>query len=258
MSHLMQDSRERFGDRVEVYRRHRPGWPAMLAGLLREQGVLRELSVVADIGSGTGLSCRPFLLVGHEVRAVEPNAGMRHAAESLLGSRPSFRSLPGSAEATGLADHSVDLVVAGQAFHWFDLEASRKEFQRILKPPAPVLLMWNLRDTTSTPFDRDYELFLEHWGIDYGAVREHHPTDDVLRDFMGRQRILRYRLPNPQALNREGLKGRLASASYLPGPGHPQHASMQDAAGQLFDAHQQSGLVTLSQHCELFRGFLSR
>ncbi|REN17172.1 class I SAM-dependent methyltransferase, partial [Mycobacterium tuberculosis] len=101
-------------------------------------------TLVADIGAGTGISTRLFLAAGHPVIAVEPNAAMCEAAEQLLA--PDYLRLKvadGTAEATGLADNSVGLVAAAQAFHWFDTTAVRREWARILQPEGMALVFWN-------------------------------------------------------------------------------------------------------------------
>ena len=82
-------------------------------------------AVVADVGSGTGLLARVFLGRGHRVYGVEPNAAMRAAAGEDLRGFPAFVSVAGTAEQTTLPDAGVDLVVAGQAFHWFDPAPAR-------------------------------------------------------------------------------------------------------------------------------------
>ena len=74
----------------------------------------------ADVGSGTGFLSELFLANGNLVLAIEPNLEMRSAGEKYLGNQPKFESIDGTAESTTLPDRSVDFVVAGQAFHWFD------------------------------------------------------------------------------------------------------------------------------------------
>src|SRR4029078_63361 len=106
-------------------------------------------------------SSEMFLKHGNVVYGIEPNDEMRQAAERLLARYPNFRSINASAEATTLPDRSVDLVVAGQAFHWFDQTRAKMEFQRILRPGGWVVLLWNTRRTESTPFLRDYEALLK-------------------------------------------------------------------------------------------------
>ena len=90
-------------------------------------------SSLADVGSGTGILSELFLREGVRVYGVEPNREMREAGERLLSAYENFVSVEGRAEATTLEDASVDFVTPGQAFHWFDPAAARREFMRILK-----------------------------------------------------------------------------------------------------------------------------
>src|SRR5262245_10064267 len=112
----MSDPTERFSNRAENYR-YRPGYPDAVIETLIAEGLLTAASVVADIGSGTGLLTELFLRHGNRVFGVEPNDAMRRAGERLLREYSRFQSVAGQAEATTLAPHSVDWIVAGQAFH---------------------------------------------------------------------------------------------------------------------------------------------
>src|SRR4030095_11536525 len=114
------DPTRRFSTRVADYVLYRPRYPAGLIGLLEREIGLTPSWSIADVGSGTGISSEPFLKLGNLVFGVEPNDEMRQAAESLLKGFPNFRSVKGTAEATRLPGNSIDAVVAGQAFHWFD------------------------------------------------------------------------------------------------------------------------------------------
>src|SRR5262245_41040570 len=113
----------RFSSRVADYVKYRPTYPPAVLRRLSEATGLAPGWLVADVGCGTGISCRLFLANGNEVRGVEPNDDMRRAAEIEFAGEPRFRAVNGTAEATTLADASVDLVVAAQAFHWFDRPA---------------------------------------------------------------------------------------------------------------------------------------
>ena len=128
----VKDSTQRFSSRVENYVRYRPGYPSAVLDLLKNECGLTTASVIADIASGTGIFTRMLLENGNRVFGVEPNADMRKAGEEFLRGYPQFTSVAGTAEATTLADHSVDLVTAAQAAHWFDREKARREFIRIL------------------------------------------------------------------------------------------------------------------------------
>src|SRR3954470_13160055 len=127
------DPTRRFSNRVEDYIKYRPGYPRAVVGLLEDECGLTRESVVADVGSGTGILSELFLSAGVRVYGVEPNREMREAGERLLAAYESFVSVDGRAEETTLADASADFVTAGQAFHWFEPASARREFRRILR-----------------------------------------------------------------------------------------------------------------------------
>src|SRR5580692_5497799 len=134
------DNTERFSSRVGNYVKYGPGYPTEILRYLEEETGFGPDWVVADIGSGTGISTALFLDNGNTVYGIEPNQSMRESAEELLGSQERFTSVNGTAENTGLKTASIDLVVASQAFHWFEPIATRKEFSRILRDRATSAL----------------------------------------------------------------------------------------------------------------------
>jgi len=243
----------RFDDRVENYAAHRPGYPAGVLELIRDEMNLTPASVVADIGSGTGILSEMFLREGCRVCAVEPNDTMRAAAESRLKHYPNFTSVSGTAEATTLDAQSVDFVAAAQAFHWFDVERASAEFRRILKPDGWAVLIWNLRRTDSNDFLRDYESLLRRFGTDYAEVAATYAEPESLRRCFGGEHGTR-RLDNFQLSDFEGFKGRLLSASYVPLAGHPDFEQMLAELRRVFDAHQQGGTVRVEYDTEVFYG----
>src|ERR1700722_16381276 len=166
-----QDATARFSSRVEKYVRYRPSYPKGVVELLRKQCGLTSDSIVADVASGTGIFTRLLLENGNRVFGVEPNLEMRRAGEEYLAGYARFTSVEGTAEATTLPGRPVDIVTAAQAAHWFDRATARREFVRILKPGGWAVLLWNERQTDSTPFLRDYEKLLLTYGTDYQEVR---------------------------------------------------------------------------------------
>src|ERR1700748_245397 len=113
------DAKQRFSSRVADYVRYRPGYPAALIDLLRDECGLHPDHLVADVGSGTGMLAKLFLENGNPVTGVEPNDEMRRAGEEFLSGFGKFSSVNGSAENTALPNSCMDFVVIGQAFHWF-------------------------------------------------------------------------------------------------------------------------------------------
>jgi len=232
-----RDSTQRFSNRVENYVRCRPSYPAGVIELLRDEAGLTPAAVIADVGSGTGISADLFLRNGNTVLGVEPNAEMRQAAEARFQSEPRFRSIAATAEATTIAAGSIDFVVAGQAFHWFSLERARQEFARILRPEGWVVLVWNARRTDTTPFLRAYEALLKQYGTDYSAVR-HENTDQAALSKFFAAGVFQFRsLPNEQRFDFAALKGRLLSSSYAPTEEDPNYQPMIAALEQVFRDH---------------------
>src|SRR5260370_29926783 len=170
MQMIFADAKQRFSNRAADYVRYRPGYPAAVLDLLRTECALRPSHVIADIGSGTGLLSKLFLENGNRVFGVEPNQEMRQAGELHLQSYRGFVSVEGSAEATALPAACADFVAAGQAFHWFEPEKPRREFQRVLRPQGWVAAIWNFREMEA-PFARAYEDILVKYGTDYTRVR---------------------------------------------------------------------------------------
>lgn len=244
MPEQSREPEKRFSNRVADYVKYRPGYPPGVLDLLRKETGLIADSVVADIGSGTGISAGYLLRTGCTVHAVEPNAEMRAAAEQMLGGRPDFRSVAASATATTLPEQSVDLIVAAQAFHWFPRKATRAEFDRILKPGGWVALIWNVRRVDSTPFLVAYEALLVKHATDYGQVRHELVDDEVLGSFFHEGKYSSISFPNAQEFDYEGLKGRLLSSSYAPAAGQRGHEEMIGELEGIFGEHQVGGLVS--------------
>lgn len=239
----MTDPTQRFSNRVEDYIKYRPGYPSDVIETLRDECGLVADSVVADVGSGTGILTEMFLRNGNVVYGVEPNREMREAAERLLKNYPRFRSVTARAEETTLDNASVDFIIAGQAFHWFDRKKTKIEFARILKPGGWIALIWNERVTTTMPFLVAYEQLLKDYSTDYEQVDHRRIDADVIRAFFGSDDFELKQFENTQVFDYEGLKGRLLSSSYAPQAGHPNYEPMLAELQKIFQAHQRKGFV---------------
>ncbi|HEV2178661.1 MAG TPA: class I SAM-dependent methyltransferase [Terriglobia bacterium] len=253
---LLKDSTERFSTRVENYVRYRPGYPEQILGLLDRECRLAPDSVIADIGSGTGLLSELFLKNGNPVYAVEPNREMRQAGERSLAAYPEFRSFDGRAESIPLEPQSVDFVVAGQAFHWFDRELCRGEFARILRQSGWVAIIWNTRRMAGTPFLEAYESLLARYGTDYAAVAHRHVDEREIRAFFAPGACLLRKFENHQVVDFDSLKGRVLSSSYMPEEGDANYQPALAEIRRIFEAHERGGSVTLEYDTEVYYGRL--
>lgn len=252
------DSTERFSSRVDAYVRARPHYPDVLARVLADALDLPAAATVVDIGSGTGLSCLPFLRAGFRVLGVEPNAPMRTASTEALADYPGFEAREGTAEATGVTTASCELVVAGQAFHWFRHVEFRREVLRILAPGGGLAVFWNHRLHAAAPFMAEYNALLLEYCAEYRAkwnvsdVRTRHAP--ALDQVFGGEHWRDASLDNSQVLDRAGLIERVESDSYAPPPGDPLHTPMIESLHRLFDRHAIDGQVTMLYKTRLFFG----
>jgi SAM-dependent methyltransferase len=238
------DSKNRFSSRVADYVRARLGYPPGVMKLFREEMSLTAASIIADVGSGTGISAKLFLKNGNVVYCVEPNAPMREAAEKYLADYSGFRSITGSAEATGLADASVDFIVCAQAFHWFDPSKTRLQFRRILKKQGWIALMWNERQKTGSRFLECYEQLLHRFGTDYCKIGHENLGEQRIADFLGtNMRVAKF--PNAQSVDLAGLRGRVFSSSYMPLQGEHGYDELSRELNKLFSDEHQRGIVTI-------------
>ena len=253
----MIDPTKRFSSRVENYVRFRPGYPREIIDLLRNDCGLANDSVIADVGSGTGKLAELFLENGIRVLGVEPNKEMREAGALRLRHFPLFSSVDGAAEAMQLPEHSVDFITVGQAFHWFDHQACRAEFLRVLKRGGWVVIVWNDRRSNATPFLAQYEKLLTDFATDYMKAN-HRRVDNAatLRQFFRAQPRFRS-FATSQQFDFDGLKGRLLSSSYAPEAGQPKHDEMLVALKQIFDSHQQNGRVAFEYNTHVYYSVLS-
>jgi ubiquinone/menaquinone biosynthesis C-methylase UbiE len=247
---------ERFTGRVANYDRYRQRYPAaaVLEQLTSWCGLQPDWTV-ADIGAGTGMLAEVFLQNGHRVLAVEPNEEMRAACERLASSWPRLTVLDGSAEATGLADASVDLVAAGRAFHWFDVPRALAEFRRVMRPQGWMTLISLGRaqagDAQSTAFERvlrDHAIDPNYRGSGYRVPRD--LQDLFASDYHETQ------IHGEQQLEWDALLGSALSYSVTPNEDAPGYPAFVEALRSHFDTYAVAGTITMPTTCWITAGRL--
>ena len=252
----MSNAVGRFSSRVEPYAKYRPTYPPALIQILAANCGLAPDSVVADVGSGTGILCRLFLEYGNTVFGIEPNTGMRLYADKTLWQFNNFLSVPATAEATTLKAGSVDLITAAQSFHWFDRPKAKREFARIIKRGGFVVLIWNERRVDSTPFLKAYEDLLLRYGTDYERVR-HENVEGEIAEFYSPHSFKLENLENLQRFDLESLKGRTQSASYTPEPGDSNYEALYSELEKIFQTYAKDGKVNVEYDTRVYYGRLT-
>jgi SAM-dependent methyltransferase len=128
-----------FGAVAAAYDAGRPTFPADALTWILGPGRLQIL----DLGAGTGKLSQVAAALGPDVVAVDPSEEMLTVCRKLAG----VDTMVGAAESIPLAHASVDAVIVGQAFHWFDHARALPEIARVLRPHGVLGLLWNHSDT---------------------------------------------------------------------------------------------------------------
>ena len=199
------------GEGAEDYERGRPGYPRAAIELIgSELGVGREgPNRILDLAAGTGKLTRELPILGAEVIAVEPVAGMR---ERFAATVPGIELRAGTAEAIPLPDAAVHAVTVAQAFHWFDVPAAAAEIARVLDPTGGLVIVRNdwAGETQWSPLVRDLlrkrvrrpETHGRDWQAELDATGLFEPFQ-------------RRSIPNPQRTDLAGLRHQIASMSFV-------------------------------------------
>lgn len=132
---------ENFTGKADAYAKGRPGYPN--AAIETIFGLAPSGAVFADIGAGTGKFTVKLAERGNAVFAVEPNADMRGQLAITLAPFSNAKIMDGTAEATTLPDHSVDILTVAHALHWFNTDAFQAECRRVVRPGGLVIAIYN-------------------------------------------------------------------------------------------------------------------
>jgi len=244
--------KERFSARVENYAKYRPTYPKDIINIFTNKYALDYDSIIADIGSGTGIFSRLLLENGFKVFGVEPNQEMKKYAEHNLSKFHGFVSCTGSAEKTTLADNSIDAITVAQAFHWFDVEPTINEFNRILKQNGLVFLIWNDRKVQGSQFLRKYEETLIKYCSEYEEINHKNYSRERIKSIFHGKEIAEHHFENHQMLDLQSLFGRLESSSYCPKEKDKIYKPLMESIGELFTEHHDGGQVVIDYDCVLY------
>ncbi len=225
-----------FGGVADVYERTRPGYPDDAVRWLTGERPARVL----DLGAGTGKLTRSLIAAGHDVVAVDPSEPMLAQLRAAL---PDVDARAGSAERLPLEDATIDVVTAGQAYHWFDPATALPEIARVMRPGGRLGLVWNLRDDSVGWVDELWSMFGDHEGRradDPEVIRPFGPVE---------QRTFRHE----QRLDRGGLLGLVASRSYVAVLAAPERDELLGRVGALYDRVAGTDGVVLPYLTHCFR-----
>lgn len=246
--YLFSMNEEKFTGKADVYDKYRPAYPAEIVQWLYDK---TRAATVADVGAGTGrftkcLSAKPW-----KITAVEPNADMR---ERLRENCPNAEILNASAERTGIAAGSIDLVTAAQAFHWFDREQFKAECQRILTPNGRIALVWNNHRENDFRRDRD-EVLMKYCGICDSVGGGEKDGDLFLRnEYFSEMEY--FSATHSVSMDEEQFVGYSLSHSYSLKKDDEQYEAFVDALRGIVRKHQRNGTVEVLYEATCYLGTL--
>jgi ubiquinone/menaquinone biosynthesis C-methylase UbiE len=247
---------ERFTGRVEAYERYRQRYAGeQIVALLEQWCGLQPTWQIADIGAGTGMLTEVFLANGNPVVAVEPNAQMLAACSQLAVEWPQLTILNATAEATTIADTSIDMVTAGRAFHWFDVPRAIAEFRRILKPGGWLCLVALGRSRDDSAQSIAFEDLLTTHGTDYKYVREGYRVHENLQQIYSGE-VHQAQIGGEQRLDWESYFGQAMSFSIVPRPDDPSSANFNRYLRAHFERFAVDGYITVPTTCWISAGRL--
>lgn len=235
----------RFDGKALEYDRFRERYsPGFVLPILRTMCGLTPEWIVADVGAGTGMLSDVFLANGNRILAVEPNPEMRELCQRIHQNEHRLMASDGTAEATGLASSSIDLVTAGRAMHWFERDKAFGEFRRILKPDGWVAIIAYGRTehgrVESLEFEKVLREFSDGHADTHAGYEVYRNLDVYLPHDFYHEEIL-----GTMTLDWESLLGMSLSLSHSPNVDQPRYHAFERSLRFFFDRFSREGHLEL-------------
>lgn len=197
----MTDISRSFGSAASAYDRGRPSYPRDAVEWL----VGPAPASVLELGAGTGKLTQTLVEIGYDVFATDPDDKMLDVLSAKL---PETRATVGTAEQIPAPDAGFDVVIAGQAFHWFDHPTALAEIARVLRPGGHIALIWNDRD--------DKIPWVRRLGALMGKVasEQRRPTEELIAESGLYSATEVQAFKNWQVIDRESIQDLVLSRSY--------------------------------------------
>ncbi len=165
--------KDHFSSHAAAYAAYRPGYPGELANWLAS--IAPTPGVALDAGCGSGQFS--LLLAEHFEKVIATDPSAQQIENAVQHPRIDYRVA--TAETSGLADGSVDLLSVAQAAHWFDLPAFFREARRVLTPGGVIALITYVGMMARGPIEAICERFRlvtldGYWPPERAMVENHY------------------------------------------------------------------------------------
>ncbi len=149
---------EKFAD---DYARFRPDYPDNLIESIVNRFQLNSNSRILDLACGTGNLTRQLQAITHS-----PVIGIDFSTVMLKHNLES-RSACAKAEELPVKAAMFNVVLVGQAFHWFDFDVALAEISRALKPGGGVAIIWYRRKKPPTSHRLKMDELVKRYNPDF-------------------------------------------------------------------------------------------
>lgn len=244
-----------FNKKAEIYSKYRPIYSKKCIQFLFDSSIITRKDIIIDIGAGTGILSKPFLEQGNKVFSIEPNTDMRNKCIENLKHYRNFKSINATAENTTLSSHSANAIIAGQAFHWFDSLAFKKECIRILDEKKLVILIWNRKkqncelEIERQKIRAQYCSIFDNYNNNWDAREE---SVSIFFDYKYNYKSFTNNLVNTY----QEFIGRTFSDSRAPLLGSKEYFQYNNALKSYFDRYSTNGKLIVPNETILFWGYL--
>lgn len=240
-----------FNGKAKYYDK-RPQYPVEILNIIQESVSLSRNDIIADIGCGPGSLSKHFVEKGYKVYGVEPNCEMLQSAKERFKHNKNFVPIKGFAESTTLSSCSMDLIIVGQAFQWFDCQKTKKEFNRILRKNKNVVLVWNIfKDDTS--FISEYNKLINNHLISNSQLNQKINLSQINQFFPSNQ-LKYYSITTSTEQSIERFIEGFCSCSFYDGQEHNMNKQILDMIKELCIRESKEGILSYDYETLLFIG----
>ncbi len=225
-----------FKNKTHIYDRYRPNYPNFVYKFLFEN-CIKKNSILAEFGCGTGKLTEILLKNDNTLYAFEPDVEMFNFVKNRFLKSEELTVYNSSAEESHLPDNSIDIIIAGQAFHLFNIEKTKKEFLRILKPDGKIILLWYF-------LDMEYSISkdIRHLFYKYRDILKQSHRNRIDKDSLGEifypLRVDFNALGNfKQDFKEQDFIQSMLSSSYAPDFNNKSHGRYIDEAKKIFSKY---------------------
>ena len=217
---------------ADLYEARRPSYPDVAVAWLASELEIEESSRLLDLGAGTGKLTRQRVRRTPRVIGLEPVRAMCAQFHSAL-DVPIAQAV---AEALPVRTGSVDAVLVGQAFHWFNFEPALAEIHRVLRPGGGLGLIWNMRDERHDWVAALGDIRRRYGDIRYDSGAWRRPVESS--ELFGP--LVEQRFDYQHVLDPEGVVELMASTSFIAALPMEQNRAVRDEIGHLLASHPET------------------